>query len=389
MSDINGSAIVQSRQSTDLRGIGALVLLTASFAMLTVLSRYLGNGFTPAQQVYLRTGLAFFIAIIAFSRWIRWRNMLRIRAREWGVVVGRTVLLYVIGTTLFSKAAGMTAVSDISFIAALPLVSALGMLMRSVRVSAVRVVFVGGSAVGVTILSGFGGSAASSLNYGNLLALLAMVAMSLAYLGRDWHDGTLNNHELTALTLGVGAVGVVLTSVLQGDGLPYVAPHTSAVMLWAAIGLAGVLSVLNVFLINYSFERVDPVLSGNMLTVECVWGLLFGLFFFGQVPTWTGIAGGTVIVLCALALNLLDGRSAPAEEVPEDEAPVPIPVGRTEPEFALSSAEQSAPVLRMYLSEDLDQPRSPREEELAASHSWIGAWANDPANGQGRRSEAS
>ncbi|WP_405161832.1 DMT family transporter [Nocardia sp. NBC_01499] len=347
--------------------------------MLTVLSRYLGGGFTPAQQVYLRSGLAFFIAIVVFSRWIRWRTVLRIRAREWCVIVGRTVLLYVVGTTLFSKAAGMTAVSDISFIAALPLVSALGMLFRSVRVSAVRIIFVGGSGVGVAILSGFSGSATSSLNYGNLLALVAVVAMSLSYLGRDWHDGTLNNHELTALTLGVGAVGVVLTSVVQGDGLPHVASHVSAVMLWGAVGLAGVLSVLNVFLINYSFERVDPVLSGNMLTVECVWGLLFGLLFFGQVPTWSGIAGGTVIVLCALALNLLDGRGAPADGVPEDPVPAPI---LPQPEFALSTVEQSSPVLRMYLSDDREEPRSQREEELAASHSWIGAWVNDPAKGQ-------
>ncbi|MEU7141160.1 DMT family transporter [Nocardia sp. NPDC046473] len=358
--------------------------------MLTVLSRYLGSGFTPAQQVYLRTGLAFFLSIVVFSRWIRWRTILRIRMREWCVIIGRTVLLYVVGTTLFSKAAGMTAVSDISFIAALPLVSALGMLLRSVRISAVRIVFVGGSAVGVAILSGFGGSAASSLNYGNLLALLAMVAMSLGYLGRGWHDGTLNNHELTALTLGVGAVGVVLTSVVQGDGIPHIPAHTSAVMLWAAVGLAGVLSVLNVFLINYSFDRVDAVLSGNMLTVECVWGLLFGLVFFGQVPTWSGILGGAVIVLCALALNLLDGRAAPAEAEPEDDEPAPIPLARREPEFAaLATAEPAPPVLRMYRSDDGEQSRTPREEELAASQSWIGAWTNDSANGREQQSAAS
>lgn len=386
MSDINGSAVVQSRQSTDLRGIGALVLLTASFAMLTVLSRYLGNGFTPAQQVYLRTGLAFFIAIVVFSRWVRWRTILRTCLREWCVIIGRTVLLYVVGTTLFSKAAGMTAVSDISFIAALPLVSALGMLLRSVRVSAVRVVFVGGSAVGVAILSGFSGSAASSLNYGNLIALVAMVAMSLGYLGRGWHDGTLNNHELTALTLGVGAVGVVLTSVVQGDSLPHIPSHTSAVMLWAAVGLAGVLSVLNVFLINYSFDRVDAVLSGNMLTVECVWGLLFGLFFFGQVPTWSGIIGGAVIVLCALALNLLDGRVAPAEAEPEEDEPVPTHITTPQPDFALTAADQTAPVLRMYLADNINEPATPAEDEVAASHSWIGPWT---AHDQSPHSQAS
>ncbi|WP_378738800.1 DMT family transporter [Nocardia brasiliensis] len=384
MGDINGSEIVQSRHFTDLRGIGALVLLTASFAMLTVLSRYLAGGFTVAQQVYLRTGVAFLLAVALFSRWIRWRTVLRVGVREWSVIVARTVLLYVIGTTLFAKATTMTTVSDISFIAALPLVSALGMLMRSVRVTAVRIVFVGGSAVGVAILSGFSGSASSALNYGNLVALVAMVAISLSYLGREWHNGVLNNYELTALTLGVGALGVVFTSVVQRDGLPRIPeqlpPHTSAGMLWAAIGIAGVLSVVNVFLINYAFEHVDPVPGGNMLTLECVWGLLFGLCFFGQVPTWSGIVGGALIVLCALALNVIDGHTA--EEV--------APSDRRPPEFAApNTAEQSLPVVRMYLPEGAGLPRSQREEELAAAQSWIESWVNDATNSPSQRTPTS
>ncbi|WP_069164359.1 DMT family transporter [Nocardia altamirensis] len=308
--------LAQRRNVIDLRGIGALVLLTASFAMLTVFSRYLDSGFTIAQQVYLRTGIAFLIAIVAFGRWISWRVVLHIGLREWGVIVGRTALLYVFGTTLFAKAATMTTVSNISFIAALPLVSALGLLLRRVRVTAVRVFFVSGSAVGVAILSGLGigfGGAAVSGNEGDLIALVAMVAISLSYLGRDWHSGQLNNYEITALTVGVGTVGVALTSAAQWEGLPQVPAHVSPGLLWGAIGVAGVLSVLNVFLMNYAFEHVNPVQGGNLLTLECVWGLLFGLLFFQQVPTWSGIAGGVLIVLCAVGLNLADRPGAESE----------------------------------------------------------------------------
>ncbi|WP_433578684.1 DMT family transporter [Nocardia brasiliensis] len=306
-----------------------MILLTASFAMLTVFSRYLDTGFTVAQQVYLRAGVAFGIAAVVFGRWIRWRVILHAGAREWSVIVVRTVLLYVFGTTLFAKAATMTTVGNISFIAALPLVAALGLVLRRVPVTAVRVFFVSGSAIGVAILSGFGMSWGSG-KQGDVIALVAMVAISLSYLGRDWHSGTLNNYEITALTVGVGALGVALTSLCQWEGLPRLPSDVSPAMLWTAIGIAGGLSVLNVFLMNFAFERVDPVQGGNLLTLECVWGLLFGLIFFGQVPTWAGIAGGVLIVLCAVGLNIADGR-APADAQRSESVPVQVEQRELEP----------------------------------------------------------
>ncbi|MFI9510061.1 DMT family transporter [Nocardia sp. NPDC052566] len=292
------------------------MLLTVAFAMLTVITRYLDSGFTVAQQVYLRSAAAFLIAVLVFSRRIRWRVVLRAGAREWGVIAVRTTLLYLIGTTLFAKAVTLTTVADVSFIAALPLAAVLGLLLRRVRVTLARVTYVSGSVVGVTILSGFGtdpGGALLAWNHGDLLALVAMTAMALSYIGREWHSGILNNYEITALTLGSGAVGVAAISVCQGQGIPRVATHLAPEMLWGTVGIAGALSVLNVFLINYGFEHVDPVHGGNLLTLECVWGLLFGLLFFHQVPTVSGIVGGVVIVGCAFGLNAANKR-APAED---------------------------------------------------------------------------
>ncbi|WP_158607779.1 DMT family transporter [Nocardia panacis] len=314
-SGIDGSMIIRRNQVIDLRGVGALVLLTASFAMNTVFARYLDSGFTITQQVYLRSCAAFLIAVVAFGRWIRWRAVLRAGPRELLVIAARAALLYVIGTTLFSKAATLTSVSDVSFIAALPLVSALGLLLRRARVTVARIGFLGGSVVGVALLSGFGsGGALLSMNRGNVIALVAMVAISFSYLGRDWHGGHLNNHEITALTVGFGALGVAITSLLQGEGLPRLAVHGSAGLLWAAVGVAGLLNVANVFLINYGFDRVDPVHGGNLLTLECVWGLLFGLLFYRQVPTVGGMIGGAVIVACAVGLNMADRAPEPEPE---------------------------------------------------------------------------
>ncbi|MFI5780731.1 DMT family transporter [Nocardia sp. NPDC051570] len=293
------------------------MLLTASYAMLTVFSKYLDNGFTIAQQVYLRTAVAFLLAVLLFARQLRWRVIARAGAREWTVVVLRTILLYVVGTLLFTKATTMTSVADVSFIAALPLASALGLALRRVRATRARVVCVAGSAAGVAVLSGFRpGFGGATFNHGDLIALIAMVAMALSYLGREWHGGILNNQEITTLTVGVGTVGVGLTSIAQGQGLPQTASHLSPAVLWGAIAIAGALSVLNVFLVNYGFERVDSVRAGNLMTLECVWGLLFGLAFYAQVPTVTGLVGGGLIVGFAIGLNAAEKR--PARPEPAD-----------------------------------------------------------------------
>ncbi|MFF2554366.1 DMT family transporter [Nocardia sp. NPDC058058] len=315
---INDTLTGRLSMRSDLRGVGAFLLLTASFAMLTVFARFLDTGFTIAQQVYLRTAVAFVIAVVAFGPWIKWSKIPKIRPREWAVITVRAILLYVLGTTLFSQAATMSPISDVSFIAALPLVPVIGLLLRKVRVTATRVICVTGSAAGVAILttSGLGsGPLPISWNSGKLIALIAMIALAVSYIGRDWHDNTLNNLEITTLTVGLGALGVALVSLLKGDGIPHVPAASSPLILWGAIAVAGVLNVTNVFLINYAFEHVDPIRGGNLLTLEGVWGLLFGWWFYRQMPTLGGIIGGILIIACALGLNLVN-RQTPGTAEP-------------------------------------------------------------------------
>lgn len=344
------------------RGVLALVVLTASFALSTVLARHLNSDFTIAQQVYLRSSAAFVVALVAFRRRIRWRAVvLRAGRREWGVVVLRALLFSVLGTTLFSKAAILTSVAVVSFIAALPLVSAIGLVLDRRSATRARVVWVLGAAAGTVLLassttsgatsgdssgatSGAASGAAASVtsgaaagvtstsagwNAGALIALVAMLAISAGYIGRTWHGASgpanvpLNNPEITALLIGVGAVILGAFSFLDGEGVPHAQGRV-----WLAVAVAGALAMLNVFLINYAFEHVDPVSAGNLLTLESVWGLIFGLVFYGQVPGLGESVGGAVIVLCAVGMN---ATSAPeptptaAARLGPDEVPVRPP----------------------------------------------------------------
>lgn len=169
------------------------------------------------------------------------------------------------------------------------------------RATRARVLYLLGSAVGAAILSASGGGTASA-HRGDLLALVAMFSIGASYIGRPWHDGSLNNPEITQLTFASGAICVALISLAHGDGPPHLVT-AGGLPPWAAAVAAGALNVLNLLLINYAFEHVDPVRAGNLLTLEIVWGLLFGLVFYGQVPSLREAGGGVVIVCCAVGMN--------------------------------------------------------------------------------------
>lgn len=285
------------------RGTLALILLAASFALMTVLARYLNTDFTIAQQVYLRGLAAFIVAGFVFTSRIRWRVVARVRPREWGVIAVRALLLYPIGTELFSKAATLTLIGDVSFIAALPLVSILALALRQIPLTRRRVGSVAGSVIGVAAVSLHDPGRGIHLpvwDRGDLLALLGLLGIAASYLGRSHHDDVLNNAEITILILGVGVLWVALGSFASGQGMPHLSQHGPV---WGAIALAGILNALNVFLINYGFAQVDPVRAGNLLTLEAVWGLAFGLAFYRQWPTAVELFGGAAIVGCALVLN--------------------------------------------------------------------------------------
>lgn len=291
------------------RGVAALVVLTASFAAMTVLARYLSTGFTILQQVYLRAGAAFLLAVVLFRGRIRWRLLARSGRREWSVLVARAALTYPLGTALYSKAATLTTVGAISFIAALPLVSALGLVLRRSAATRRRVAWVLGAAAGVAALSVPGAAAGgrrSGEAAGDLIGLVAMLVIAVFYISRSWHgpigpgDERLTNPEITVLILGLGALMVAALSLLRGEGVP-AGPASGRI--WAAVAAAGLLNVVNGYLINFGFEHVEPVRAGNLLTLECLWGLGFGFLFFGQVPGVLELVGGTVIVACAVGLN--------------------------------------------------------------------------------------
>lgn len=303
------------RNSHAKKGIAALVLLTAIFASLSILARYLNTDFTILQQVYLRVLMALILALLVFRKYLRWDKIAKLPPREWAVIAFRGFVGYSIGVTLISTAATMTLLGNVSFIAALPFVPLLGFLLLKERVTWWKLGFVLVSLLGVSLLSVRDFHNLLAWGMGDVFAIIATLGFAIGYIARKWHTNLLNNQEITTLTFMFGVGFVILISLFLGEGVPKLDVSWS---IWLAILIGGVLNVANLFLINYSFEHVDAVRAGNLLNLEAAWGLLFGWLFYQEWPSWKGLLGGVLIVASVVGMNLYSHRAtaklAPIQE---------------------------------------------------------------------------
>jgi drug/metabolite transporter (DMT)-like permease len=297
------------------KGIAALVAVTATFALLSVLARYLNTDFTILQQVYLRVFAALVIAAVMFRTHIRWNRLSKLPLREWLILAFRGLVSYGVGVVLISKAANMTLIGHVGFIGALPFVPLLGFLFLKEKATWWKLLFIFGALLGVCLLSVNSPRDLLSWNTGDLLAIVASLGFAVGYVTRKWHSSALNNHEITLLTFLFGGGFVLLLSACIGEGLPH---GNVPFIVWIGVIIGGILNVINLLLTNYGFEHVDAVRAGSLLNLESAWGLLFGLVLYHEWPTLLGLVGGLLIVACAVLMNRYSHRELAKVVPPEN-----------------------------------------------------------------------
>jgi drug/metabolite transporter (DMT)-like permease len=69
------------------------------------------------------------------------------------------------------------------------------------------------------------------------------------------------------------------------------------------------------FLVNYGFEHVSAVVAGNILSLEQVFGVLFGLVFYGELLNARQITGGLIILVSVILMNQLARREHQAAQI--------------------------------------------------------------------------
>jgi len=81
---------------------------------------------------------------------------------------------------------------------------------------------------------------------------------------------------------------------------------------WAGFALCGLLGSSGHYCLTRSFAATDISATQSAKFLDLVWAALFGFLFFGDVPTETTIAGGSVIAAATLWVARREGRRGAA-----------------------------------------------------------------------------
>lgn len=281
------------------KGMFSLILLAFVFATMGIFARYLDLSFELFEQTYLRIGIAFILGIIIFGRNIEWEKFRTLSRRDGLILIGRAIALY-LGVVLFTEAILNTKYGNASFIAAAPLLPLFGYLMLRETVAWRTVAYIGLGFVGVLLIA-VQDFSMFEFGYGEVMALLSMLAFDISYVARKWQSEHLNNQESTVFMFAVGAFFLFISSMTIGEGLPTLGQFTPLVI--GTLIVAALFNVANLYLTNYGFARVKVAVAGNLLTLETVFALLYSLFLFGEVPLLREIIGGAIIVLSVILIN--------------------------------------------------------------------------------------
>ena len=285
------------------KGVLALVLLSLVFASMGLFARYLSTSFVLLQQVYLRVLAAFFLGLIFFRKDLDFGKVRRISKKEWGLLLLRSASSYLFGVTLFTQAIIMTKYSNVSFIGALPVVAVLGALLLKEKLTFKKLLLILTAFSGVILIAVKDYSHLLVWGRGEVVALLATLAFSLSYVARKWHSDLLNNKEITQVIFFLSFFMLFITSLVKGDGLPVTGWQIG--LLLAVLG-AGLFNVVNLFLTNYGFQKVEAILASNILTLESVFAVILGFLFYKEVPVTKELLGGVVIALSVIGMNKVE-----------------------------------------------------------------------------------
>ncbi len=264
----------------------------------------MAGSFANWQQVYLRILLAGLMAAVVFRKSFSLDFLRRIEGRDWVVYIVRALLAYVVGVGFFTIAIQNAPLSTVSFISSLPLMGVLGWVLFRQKMRWATLPFIGLSIVGLALLTGLS-LKNLHLGWGETAALISLLGFDVGFLMSRYHPKGFSNFQNTTLLLLVAWIPLFLISV--GLHEPLIPPHVTAAG-WIGLVVSSVLNVAGLYMINYIFGHLKAYVAGNLLLLEGVFALFIGLILYGETPASGALAGAVIILGCAFAISLIDGR---------------------------------------------------------------------------------
>ena len=281
----------------------SLIVLAWVFASMAIPIRYLDSEFSIITQTFFRILIAFLMSYCFFKKAIRMNIIKIIPRKEWVILSVRAVLTYCLGVTLFSYAVVETKISNASFIQALPWVAIFWWTLLKEKFSKEDGFFVflaclGSLLIGIKDLRELG-----SFGKGEIFAVFASIAFSLSYIMRRWQWESLNNKELTFLQLGIGSIFLFVLMFISGENMADINIVTNWFIVLLLL-ISGFLNVANLWLTNYGFKNTRAVTANNILSMEGIFSIFLGFFFFQELPNGQEFFGSILIIISVILINL-------------------------------------------------------------------------------------
>jgi drug/metabolite transporter (DMT)-like permease len=276
-------------------------------------ARSLATHFELAEQTYLRIAAAFLLSGLLFYKHIRWVSLAHIlftaSRRDFLILALRATFLY-LGVLLFTEALLNANYGNASFIASLPLLPVFGYVFLRERLSFGVCAWIVFGFFGVTLLAlpDFSSLLTLDFRYGEILALISLLAFDASYIARRFQSDKLNNYESTFVMLGLGSIFLFCTSLALGESLVEVSDFHSETLL--LLGVSGLFNVMNVLLTNFGFQHVKAGIAGNILALETIFALGYSLFLYGESVSSREILGGACVLLSVLGVQYWEGKGA-------------------------------------------------------------------------------
>ena len=163
------------------KGILALISLAFVFASMGLFARYLNTNFLLLQQVYLRILAAFLLGLIFFKKDLDFKKLKKIKLKEWILLFFRAATNYLLGVTLFTQAIIITKYSNVSFIAAIPMVAILGILLLKEKLTFKKTLLIVSSFLGVMLIAIKDYTHLFAWGQGEIIAFISTFAFSLSF----------------------------------------------------------------------------------------------------------------------------------------------------------------------------------------------------------------
>lgn len=274
---------------------------------MPVAIRILGrDGLSPVSQVFLRYSVACLVACFYF--FIIKKAKIELHRKDIGIIVLTTVFGYALTNLAFTYGILLTQVSNALFLfySYAIMVPFLGFLVLKEKMNKFNVLSMLLSFIALFLL--FQPNGVSTWKIGGIFAILSALGQSFYLIGRK----KLDLYPASLMMVMNTIVGVLVIGILSltfdasfyfNGGIQLVSLKT-----WIITLLFGIDNFLSWLTMSKGFEYFNATTGSLILLSELIFGIVFALLFFAEIPTMFTVIGG-IMILSSISVVILKGAS--------------------------------------------------------------------------------